>query len=125
MFCPGCIDKKRGSASLVLQACNAFDFEKDILRESCHLDRRSGRFVVTKEVSINSVHSDEIIHVLQEYGSLHDTANVAAAGFQDRLEVCEGLRGLFDDPTIDDLHGGGNERDATREKDEVPSLDGL
>lgn len=81
--------------------------------------------MVTEEVSINSVHNDEIIHVLQEYGSLHDTANAAAASFKDCLEICEGLRGLFDDPTIDDLHGGGNERDATRDKDEVPRLDGL
>ena len=59
------------------------------------------------------------------HGGLRDTANVAPAGFDDRLEVGEGLFCLLDDPALDDLHRRGDERDAARDKEEVVDLDGL
>ena len=46
------------------------------------------------------------------HGGLCDTADVAPAGFYDRFEVSEGLFCLLDDPALNDLHRGGDERDA-------------
>lgn len=44
----------------------ALDLEQNILRQPCHLNRRSSRLVVPKEVTIDRVHGGEIIHILYE-----------------------------------------------------------
>jgi hypothetical protein len=74
---------------------------------------------------VDGIHCGEVVEVLQEHGSFDDERQTAPAGFEDRFEVGEDLRGLFSDATGHHLLGLRIQRNLARSEEQTACPDTL